>query len=456
MKTNSILTILQQSEYDLKYFQRWYKRRKEENFQPKAGPPLAEKPEKLTTKLRLIKTFYSLLFIFPVLIRIKLILLIIKPVEFLIRFVIYFLANSKLFFLKILGLKVVAIAGSYGKTSVKHIMSNSLRKQTPTLATAKSINTPLGIALTILTKLKVKHKLFIVELGEHKRGDIRQLCQLVRPQFGILTPIGRQHLERMESLKNIVKTFSELLEYFNFDKNKLLIADENHKYFEKHKLHYYGKEKKLKNKDQKNFYSLFFILSARVSRSGTEFKVGSHDKKTKMIFSPLYGEHQAANTLPTFWLTNKLNLSTQKLIAAIAQLPYIPHRHQPFFAANDVLILDNGYNSNPDSVKSSLKLINQLNPTHRIIITPGFLELGKESEKIHKEFGKTLAKQIDYLGLLDFPDQANIIKGFLKTGGKKSQIFTGNTQEEILNKLKPKIIKGSVILFENGVNELYR
>lgn len=443
MNTNSILTILQQSEYDFNYFQRWYQDHQNENLDLQA--------EKWTIKLKTIRVFYFFFFIFPVLIRIKLILAIIKPVEFLIRASIYFLAISKLFSLKLFGLKVVAIAGSYGKTSTKHIMSFGLGKQTPTLATAKSINTPLGIAKTILSELKFEHKLFIVELGEHKKGDIKNLCQFVRPEFGILTPIGRQHLERMGNLENIVKVFSEILEYFNFDKEKILVASENHKYFEKYELNYYGKKEK-----QNTFNFAFYIFNSKISRAGTEFEVAKLDKKNIKIFSPLYGEHQAANTLPTFWLSDKLNLSTSKLVNSMAKLPFIPHRHQPFFAANDVLILDNGYNSNPDSVVSSLKLVNQLNPTHRIIITPGFLELGKESEKIHQEFGKLLARQVDYLGLLDFPPQEAIIEGFKKSGGKENQIATGKTQEEVLNKLRPKIIKGSVILFENGVNEVYR
>ena len=462
---NTLFAILQQAEYDLKYFSQWYEKNKSEIINPKSEIKI-----KWTSKLKLINFFYALLpstllginFLSP-LQKIKISLVIIKPFEFFIRQFIYAAATAKLLTFKLLGLKVVAIAGSYAKTSTKHILYHSLKSQVSMLITPESVNTPLGIARVILKDLKPEHKLFVAELGEYYRGDISKLCRFTRPNFGILTPIGRQHLERMGSLEVIVATFTELLEYFKFDSSKLLIASENEQYFGKHKLNYYGlkkKDQKLKNKNilhsfPRDPFGTFFILHSFISRSGTEFTVKLPDQELK-VFSPLYGEHQAANTLPAFWLAQKLKLNSQLLNSSITQLPFIPHRHQPFFTDNDVLILDNGYNSNPDSVQASLELINALQPTHRIVITPGFLELGTHADELHFLFGKQLAKKTDYLGLLNFPGQQKIIEGFIKAGGKKTNIFTGNSQAAVIAKLQSKIIKGSVILFENGVNEVYR
>ena len=437
MKTNTILHILQQSEYDLEYFTRWYKKHQRDDRDLE--------PEKWTLKLKLIKIIFYLLFFLSVLNRVNIAVMMVSPFENLIRFIVYSLAQMKLTLFKLLGLKVVAIAGSYGKTSTKHIIKHTLKKEFATLMTPKSINTPLGIALIILKDLNLNHQLFLVEFGEFTPGDMLAFCKFVKPHYGVLTPIGRQHLERFGSLKKIVQNFVGFFEYFKNDLSKLLVAESSQKYFSNPKLSWYGSSEK----------SQYRIYKVGISRGGTEFCVTTPQSKNLKVFTPLYGEHQAVNALPVFWLGDKFRLNLSKLAKSLHSMPYIPHRHEPTFAENDVLILDNGYNSNPDSVKASLKLINQLKPTHRIIITMGFVELGEDSKKIHFKFGEQLADQVDFVGLIKAPDSQEIMNGFIKAGGKKSHLVIAQSQEEVLVQLQSKIIPSSVVLFENGVNEIY-
>lgn len=435
MKLDPYLAILQQAEYDLRYFRKWYQKHGDDPSQ------LTPKP---TLKIRLIKIVSLGLFFLPLVARFRAALVIINLVELPIRILIYSLAIFKLRILQLLGLKVVALAGSYAKTSTKHLLKHTVGKQTPTLITPKSINTPLGISQIVLSQLKLRHRLFVVELGEYYQGDIIKLARFVKPNFGIMTPIGRQHLERMGSIDKIATTIGELHSYFKGSPTNILIAQENKQFFKKQNLNFYGE-------GSDNQYHLSHL---NIDRRGTEFVVNLPQKKLK-AFSPLYGEHQAVNSLPSFWLAQKLGLDPDKIGQSLATVPYIARRHEPTFGENNVLILDNSYNTNPDSVKASLKLITQLEASRRLIVTLGFVELGDQSTSIHRQFGQDLFKKVDYLGLIEADHTQDIIDGFLKAGGKRSQIVTAANPDGVLKKLQDKIIPNSIILLEGGFQELF-
>lgn len=439
MKKNTILAILQQSEYDFDRLVKWV------TAHSKSEDLTEIEPTEWTAKLKLIRAITYLLFFLPTLWSIQIALTLIAPFEWIIRHVMYTAASIKLSYYKLRGLKVVAIAGSYGKTSTKNIIFSSYSELTPTLMTPKSINTLLGIAQIILHDLKPEHRLFLVEFGEYHLHDIPQLTTFVKPHFGILTPIGRQHLELLGSFDNVVSTFTFFVNYFQKKSTNLLVAAENAVHFSA-KLNYYGTTPN----------STFRAINTKVSRAGTEFECLDHSQNaTLQVFMPLFGEHQAVNSLPAFWLATKINLSQVEIVKKLRTIPYIHRRHEPSFIHNNVLILDNSYNTNADSVKESLKLLNQLNPARRLIVTLGFTELGAETEKIHYQFGQQLASQVDYVGLIEAPWTEAIIKGFTQAGGKTAQIVQGKTQTEAFEKIQQYIIPNSIVLFEGGYQEVY-
>lgn len=435
MKLQTILAIIQQSEYDFFYIEDWLKRNKSSQM---------IEVEKMTPKIKLVKLLLQILSPLPLLLKIKIALYLIKPIDFLIKHSITSIAKLKLYLLKAFGLKIIAVSGSYGKTSVKHIMKYLLDSQIQVKMTPKSINTPIGIADYILNNLNFKDKLFIAELGEYYRGDITILANFVMPDYGVITPIGRQHLERMGSVEAIADTILELKNYFE-DENSVIISDNNLKYSKNHH-NFYG------NKKNSNYQ----VTNVRIDRRGTEFKVTSKDlSEETLIFMPLYGEHQANNILPSLWIAQKLNLDLKTIINKCHSLPFITRRHEPQFMENNVLLLDNSYNTNPDSVKASLKLVEQLKPSKTILITMGFTELGSDSEKIHFEFGKSLVKQVNILGLIKTPNLEYIVKGFLEGGGNKKDIIIADTLDLVLEKTASFYIPNSIVLIEGGYREIY-
>jgi UDP-N-acetylmuramoyl-tripeptide--D-alanyl-D-alanine ligase len=438
MKQNTLLAILQQSEYDLNDFKRWYKDHKHED--------LAIKPDKWTAKLKLITLVVGFLPFLPELQRFILATQVVQPIDQSIRLAYYLAASTKLFLLRKKGLQVVAIAGSYGKTSTKNIAAHALSNQQKVLFTPKSINTLLGIAQVILDDLKAEHNVFIVEFGEYNDEDVRNLTNFTKPDLAILTPIGRQHLERFGSIEKITETFLPLITFFESQPEKLLVDEKNKNLVDaalENEMHYttYGilSSSKLR------------LENASISRQGTEFDT----TYKKAVFIPLYGEHQATNALASIWLAEKLNLNINNAIAQLATLPYVERRHEPHFAKNNVLILDNSYNTNPDSATFSLRLINELEASRRLIITPGFVELGKASQKIHLTFGEQLAASVDYVGLIEAPWTEAIIEGFTKAGGKRDHMVIGKDLDGALAKLSGMIIPSSIVLFEGGFREVY-
>ena len=109
-------------------------------------------------------------------------------------------------------LKVVGITGSFGKTTTKYALAEILRQKFNTLITPGSYNTTMGVTKVIRSDLKPTHDIFVVEMSAKKSGDIKELCELVKPQYGLITAIGEQHLETFKTLENIINTKNELVE----------------------------------------------------------------------------------------------------------------------------------------------------------------------------------------------------------------------------------------------------
>ncbi len=441
MKDQALLAILQQSEYNWCYFRDWYRAH---------YPQLPSvKPPEMTFKLKLIVIFNYLLFFLPVLTRLRLALCLTTLIESPYKWWLIKMAKRKLSRLKGGGLTVVAIAGSYGKTSTKIIAAQLLKQQKKVVMTEKSFNTPLGISQTIRQKLTDSTQLFLVEFGEYYQGDIKRLCHFIQPELGIMTPLGAQHLERMGRLKDIAQTISELANYLIKEKKSVLIHQSYYKYLAEALLN-----TELIQSYGESTDNNYRLIDSQVSRAGTEYQIDINQEELTG-FTPLLGKHQVVNILPSFWLAHKLGLKLTALNQATARLEYLERRHQPQQLNNNVLLLDNSYNTNPQSIQSSLKLIESLPASQKIVITMGFIELGEASDHWHYQLGQQLANVANYVGLISSRWNQAVVKGFLDAGGHKTNFITAANPTEALDKLHDKIVKNSLILLEGGYQEIY-
>ncbi len=375
------------------------------------------------------------------------------PIDFIVKSVIIFQANLKIN--KFKKLKIVGIAGSYGKTTIKDVLAAVLSAKFNTMATPESVNTPVGIARWVLKKLNASTQIMIVEMGEHYRGDIKDICNIARPDISVITGINEAHLERMKTLDSIIVTIFEAVSVSKAGATIVLNADDknimaNYKKFvwPDHKLEFFTKNsnsEKCKVKSEKfNTTNLCWDF----------FVEGANDAKLHLL-----GEYALGDADASIKIGLGLGMSPQEIIAGIKNIKPVEHRLQPIKSPGDVLVIDDSYNGNPDGVREAIKVLSRFSNRRKIYITPGLVETGKAAAEIHREIGKQLAGVADVAILIK-----NSVTGYIEEGIKSGlptthyplpTIFWFNSAPEAHAALKNILKPGDVILFQNDWGDNY-
>jgi UDP-N-acetylmuramoyl-tripeptide--D-alanyl-D-alanine ligase len=339
------------------------------------------------------------------------------------------------------GLKVVCIAGSYAKTSTKSITAHILSGSKNILQTPGNINVMIGIARVILHDLQSKHEVFVVELGEYNPGDIKRFTTFLEPSNKILTPIGLAHLERFGTPESLQKEFLSFLT--THPSVPAIVHEQNRHIIEKHQI-----------SGEITYYGPSSLRDIEISRSGTEFEVTLDSSLHAYI--PLLGEHNAVNTLPGLILGQQLHIPSSQLLGRLRTLQPVHARLEATLLEQNILMINNGYNSNPGTAIESLKVLGAIEGSQKIVITPGFVEMGEAQEKENELFGERIASVADYVGVVTGANEASLLKGLKNKQYHEDHIFTGRSEEEIMNKLQAVILPNAVILFENSLTEIYK
>ena len=351
------------------------------------------------------------------------------------------------------GPKVIGITGSFGKTSVKHILGHILKTQAPTLVTPGSVNTPMGVVRIIREQLEDNHKYFVVEMGAYGPGSIAKLCRLTPPDLGIITSIGHAHYERFKSLDTVAEAKFELAEAVIAKNGKVVIHDSTLPLDHVQKMRNANPDKFIvcgieQDKDD------LHIMKIQQSADGLTVEIGWNNT-IHTLQAPLYGLHHGSNIALAFAAAVELGIAPENIRIALRSTPQITHRLEVKKQPDGTTIIDDAFNSNPQGFRSALELLNTLGTTGRkILITPGMVELGAAHEKEHFAIGQ-LAGQICDVAIAVNPARIrDFIRGFQDTGKGKELIevtrFTGAAAWLDTNK-RP----GDVILIENDLPDLY-
>lgn len=347
---------------------------------------------------------------------------------------------------KLPNLKVVAITGSFGKTSTKDILYTLLFKKYYVVKTPKSFNTALGIAQTILDEVKRNTEIFICEAGAYKRGEIENIAKLIEPAIGIITSVAPQHLEKFGSLENIALAKFELAQSLSAEGIAIL----NSNYDQIKKLSQTINSKKL-------FYGQendpFYATDIKTFINRTSFVL--HTPKGEVeINIPLIGKHHAENFLAAAAAALNLGLTLSEIKDRARLLLPTPHRMEIKKAGNMILI-DNSYNSNPKSAESSLDLLASFDG-RKIVITPGFIELGKEATEANIDFGREIACIADEVIIVGENAKKELLAGIKQVWPQDVQHlthFVHSTQEGIA--LAQQLTVEVVVLLENDLPDQY-
>ena len=339
----------------------------------------------------------------------------------------------------------IGITGSYGKTSVKNYLAKILEQKYEVVATPSSFNTPMGIsrATELLTD---STEVFIAEMGARRVGDVKELCDIVKPQYGILNGIIGAHLLTFGSIEKVIKTKNELMEADSLQLGVFTSDNEN-----TYKLYNdFGKEKITAGLDKDKALEVF-AEDIKVDKNGSEFTLNLYGEKIRCS-TKLLGKHSISNITLASALAYKLGLTAEQIKDGIKQIEPVEHRLNVIENGN-VTIIDDAYNSNPEGVKSALEVLKYFEG-RKIIVTPGMTELGINQNKENYEFGVQLASAVDYAFLVE-GGSANAIRNGMVFGGgfdhKKVKIVANLTVAK--DKLSKIIEDGDVILFENDLTD---
>lgn len=346
--------------------------------------------------------------------------------------------------------RVIGITGSFGKTSTKHILNHILSTAQPTLATPGSVNTIMGITRVIREQLKPDHHFFIVEMGAYGPGSIASLAAFTPPEVGLITAVGAAHYERFKSLETVARAKFELAEnVFSHGGTMIVNSDGIDKTLLEDRIKSVPGPYKIVGEGQP-----FHLISVRMDEAGTHIELMDDDGTPQKLLIPLYGMHQAENTLLAVATARALGLPWSVIRGAMRNMPQIKHRVEVTKTEGQPIIINDAYNSNPIGFAAALDVLDILKRKgKRYLLTPGMVELGATHEQEHEKLGTLAAQKADII-LAVTPDRIPSFVAAAKAE-KAADVHCFDTQEAAQTWLNAHITADDVVLFENNLPDLY-
>ena len=340
------------------------------------------------------------------------------------------------------GVSVVAITGSNGKTSTKEMTAAVVSRRYRTLSTSGNLNNEIGMPLTLL-KLEPLHQWAVLELGMNHPGEIRRLAEICRPDVGIITNIGRAHLEGLGSIDGVMRAKGELLEKIKPGGTAVLNADD---------------PKVLELAKKTALAVTFFGLSENASVRALSIKSTAATISFRLVLPAeeiditlaATGRFMVSNALAAAAVGLTLGFSAAEIKAGLENFKAVGGRMNIIQTRKKVSIVDDTYNANPASMQAAIAALSELKGNNRGILVIGdMLELGDGAETLHKEIGAFSARiHTDRLYLTGIYAEA-VKAGAVEGGIDAGAIFSG-TRAEILADLTERLEAGDWVLVKGS------
>ena len=344
-------------------------------------------------------------------------------------------------------LTVIGVTGSYGKTSVKYFLNTLLSSRFNVLQTPGNYNTTLGVVRTIREQMKPFHEIFICEMGAREVGDIKEICDLVHPDHGIITSIGPQHLQSFHTIENIIGTKFELADAVPAEGRVFLNYDNG--YIRGHKI-----DKNVVSYGTTGSDIAYRAYDIAVSPNGSTFKMQDKQGGEYEFHTRLVGNHNVQNIAGAIAVAHTLGIPMEKLRYPVKQLESVPHRLQLSRQGGRIL-LDDSYNSNKNGFMAALDTLGMFKEL-RILMTPGMVELGEKQYSENKEVGVYAADRCDYAVLVGREQTKPIQDGLLEAGFARSRMIVVDSLQEafqMVNAIPDE--RQKVVLIENDLPDNY-
>ena len=346
---------------------------------------------------------------------------------------------------------LVGITGSYGKTSVKHILTELTSRRYNVLMTPGSFNTTLGVVRTINEQLNTTHDLFVVEMGAKEMGDIKEICDIVPVDYGIITSIGPQHLETFGSIENVQSTKGELFRgvkpggVIALNLGDPLVAA-------------------LPRRSDVRYLTYgapgadCVVSDVAVTDAGTTFKLTATTRQgslSETFTTQLLGAHNIDNMLGAIAIALDLGVPTRDIQRALKDMKPVQHRLSSYKAAGGWLVLDDAFNSNPTGASNALEVLRAMKGGKKLIMTPGMIELGEEQDRLNGLFGEKIAQCCDEVILVGPKRTLPIAEGIRRQGFPESRLHIVRNLKEGFEKVQQLASPGDVLLIENDLPDSY-
>ena len=333
-----------------------------------------------------------------------------------------------------LNIPVIAITGSNGKTTTKELVYSVLSKKFKVQYTKGNFNNHIGVPLTLLTITK-EHEIAVVEMGANHQGEIEMLCKIAEPNFGIITNIGKAHLEGFGGIEGVIKGKNELYTYLK-EKNGTIflhgddemlsdLSKENNKFT-------YGTKKLYDVVGKFSENNLFVELAWKTRYTAPDLK------NTEFIKTKLVGVYNYCNALCAACVGTFFKIEDELIKEALIAYQPTNNRSQLFKTENNTLILDY-YNANPSSMQVAIENFAAMAAPNKMLVLGDMLELGQESVEEHKALLHLLQEKNlqDYILIGPIFSSLQKEKSFLTSAQAFDFLKTNRVKQKII------LIKGS-------------
>lgn len=331
-----------------------------------------------------------------------------------------------------LGTRIIGITGTNGKTTTKELISAVLSQSYNILYTQGNLNNHIGVPVTLL-RLKAEHDLAVIEMGANHPGEIKSLAEIAEPDYGIITNVGKAHLEGFGSFEGVIKTKGELYDFLRKKEGAIIFIHHDNPYLMNIASGLnqipYGNDESLYVNGHVTGNSPYLTFEWKAGKNGENYEV-----ETQLI-----GEYNFTNALAAITIGRFFKVEPQKINKALTEYAPQNNRSQLKKTAENTLIID-AYNANPTSMMAALENFNKMTVAHKMLILGDMRELGAESAAEHQ-------KIVDFIKACEF--EKVIFVGNLFAAAEHSYQTYSNAQELIqaLQTDKPKdytiLIKGS-------------
>lgn len=351
---------------------------------------------------------------------------------------------------KFKNLKIIAITGSYGKTSTKEFLTTILSKKFRVISTKEHQNSEVGIAKCILNELNDGHQIFIVEVGAYNKGKVNEVCSMVKPKIGIVTGVNEQHMALFGTMDNLLSAEGGREMAKMLPENGLLVVNGDNKYC----LDLY-KRAEVKNKliyaTTKNIINAdIWTEDIEAGEEFVSFVAVDKNKNMAHFKANVLGRHNVQNLLGAILVAKELGMTFEEIADACQDIKQEQAGMTLKKGTHGINVIDSSYSANPDGVVADLNYLS-LFSGKRVVVMPCLIELGPKSSEIHEKIGRKIGEVCDMAIITTKERFEEIKKGAVESGMKSESVLLCDKPEDIFSTITLFCKSNDAVLLEGRV-----